>query len=172
MANKIPQNKKSKSKLVFDSEEEAIRVLRLEGKKLEDCCKKVWNLYLASYTPTEYASHKEGYSAGQRTMASLDSIKLGVVKKISKDEYGIEVTFRNKLAYHDSVIGKSQPQGHAIMLISFGWKVKKGSHRKIKHFGYRQGYDYLGKVEKMYNKVKDKRISLEIQWLGKKNYTK
>ena len=171
MANQIPQSKQSKNNIVFDSDEEAIRVLSAEGRKLEDCCKKVWRQYLASYKPKTYAVHLTGVK-GRRTNNSLNSIKLGKVKKISDDEYGIEVTFRNDLAYHNSVIGSSQPKGHAIMLIIFGWKVKKGKHRNIEHFGYRQGYDYLGKVEKMYNKIKDKRISLEIQWLGNKNYTK
>lgn len=163
---------RKQSNIYFESDAEAIRVLKAEGKKLEECCKKVWRQYLASYTPKAYASHKQGYSAGQRTMASLDSIKLGTVKKVSNDEYGIEVTFKNELAYHESVIGKSEPKGHAIMLISFGWRVKRGKHRNIKHFGYRQGYDYLGKVQKMYDGMKDPRISLEIQWLGNKNYTK
>lgn len=171
MANQIPQNKQSKSSLVFDSEAEAIRVLKAEGKKLEACAKKVWQQYLASYKPQMYAIHLTGV-AGKRTGNSLKSIKVGQVKKIGNDEYGIEVTFQNDLAYHESVFGKSQPQGHAIMLISFGWRVKKGKHRNIEHFGYRQGYDYLEKVQKMYNNIKDKRISLEIQWLGSKNYTK
>lgn len=170
MANQLPQSK-SKSNRAFSSDEEAIRVLKLEGRKLEECAKKVWKLYLSSYQPKVYAEHKTGI-AGKRTGASLDSIKLGEVKKLDNNEWGIEVTFKDNLAYHESVIRKSEPQGHAIMLISFGWKVTQGSHRDVKHFGYRQGYNYLGKVQKLYNRVKDPRINLEIQWLGNKNYTR
>lgn len=165
----IPKSKASK--LAFTSQEEAIKVLEQEGRKLKYCALKVWRQYLSSYKPKQYAVHRTGIR-GKRTGDSLHSIKLGKVKKISDDEYGIEVTFRNDLAYHDSVIADNQPQGHAIMLISFGWRVKNGWHKKIEHFGYRQGYNYLGKVQKMYNSKKDKRITLEIQWLGKDNYLK
>lgn len=170
MGKALPSYKESDK--LFKGDIEAIAVLKAEGKKLEECAKKVWRLYLSSYQPKVYAVHKTNIK-GERTHASLASIKLGDVKRVGQDEYQIEVTFLNDLAYHDSVIGnkrRKHKQGHAIMLISFGWRVRKGAHRNVKHFGYRQGYDYLGKVARMYNKKRDKRVSLEIQWLGKKDY--
>lgn len=141
----------------FDSEKEAIDALNREGRRLKYIAIKVWRAYLASYKPTKYV----------RTRKSQRGIKLGKVKKLSDDTFGIELTFVDDLMYHDSVIRKSEPKGHAIMLISSGWKVKKGKHRNIKNFGYFKGIDYLAQVEKEFEKSKHKGISLEIQWSGK-----
>lgn len=158
MANQIPTSMGSKNSPFFDTDQEAIKALEAEGRKLKYIAIKMWRRYLSSYKPEAYI----------RTRKSQRSIKLGRVKKLSNNEYGIEVTFDNKLAYHDSVIGKDQPQGHAIMLISTGWKVKNGWHKNIENFGYRDGFNYLGKVQEEYDKVKDTRISLDIQWIGEK----
>jgi len=141
----------------FDSEEEASRVLQAEGRKLTKIAIKVWRQYLGSYTPKKYI----------RTNKSMFSIKLKKVKKIDADTLGIEVTFENDLVYHDSIFGKGHKQGHAVMLISSGWRVKKGRHKDIENFGYKEGFDYLGKVKQAYEAVRDKRISFEIQWSGK-----
>lgn len=172
MGLQLPTNKESNR--LFDSDEEAQFVLKREAKILKTCAIIIWKKYLASYQPKEYAVHKTG-AKGMRTGASLNSIQMGEPKKVGDNDWQVEVTFRDDLAYHESVInskgGKKHKDGHAIMLISFGWRVKKGSHRNIKHFGYRQGYDYLGKVNRLYKKLqKDKRVSLEIQWAGKKNF--
>ena len=92
----------------FDSEAEAKRVLESEGRRLESIARKVWNEYLGSYTPKMYV----------RSGKTEKSIKLGKVFSIDADTLGIELTFVNDLVYHDSVIGKSHPKGHSIMLIS------------------------------------------------------
>lgn len=144
----------------FDSEEEAKRVLKREAKKLEACAKKVWRQYLESYQPKKYV----------RKGKAEKSIKVGNVKKLDDNNLYIEVTFQDDLVYHDSVISKSQPKGHAIMLISSGWRVKKGKHKNIHRFGYYEGFNYIEKVKEAYNAVKDNRISLEVEWSGK--YTK
>lgn len=141
----------------FDSEKEAIKALEAEGRRLKYIAIKIWRQYLSSYQPKQYV----------RTRKSQKSIKLGKVKRLDGDTFGIELTFQNDLTYHDSVFGKSQPRGHAIMLISTGWKVKKGKHKDIYRFGYYEGFDYLGKVEQAFNSGKHKGISLEIQWSGK-----
>ncbi|MCR4361977.1 hypothetical protein JDW21_19625 [Bacillus subtilis] len=154
--------KTKQNSFFFESDEEAVRVLHQEGRKLKYCALKVWRKYLSSYRPKKYA----------RTGKSLKSIKLGKVKRLGVNEWGIEVTFINDLAYHDSVIGASEPKGHAIMLISHGWKVKRGRHKDVYRFGYFEGFDYLGKVKEMYNNTKDRRVNLDIQWLGGKDYTK
>ncbi len=146
--------------LEFDTDDEAIRVLKREAEKLKKCAKKVWRQYLDSYTPKGYV----------RTGKAEKSIKVGKLKKIDANTYIIEVTFQNNLVYHDSVIRKSEPKGHAVMLISDGWEVKKGKHKNIPRFGHYKGFKYLEKVEEEYNKIKDRRISFEIEWSGK--YTK
>ena len=153
----------------FDSPEETIVALKNEARKLRYCCLKVWRRYLSSYKPSHYAVHKTGVK-GKRTGHSAKSIQIGGIKQIDFDEIGIEVTFTNDLAYHDSVMGGRE--GHAIMLISQGWKVKKGKHKNVYRFGYYEGFDYLGEVQRMYDGIKDKRVSLEIQWLGNEDYTR
>ena len=144
----------------FETDAEAKRVLKQEGRRLEQIAKKVWNGYLGSYSPKMYV----------RTGKSQKSIKLNNVFRVDENTWGIELTFQNDLTYHDSVFGKSQPKGHSIMLISSGWKVRKGWHKKIHRFGYYGGFDYLGKVIKEFNNGKHKGIELEVQWSG--NYTK
>lgn len=142
--------------LAFDTETEARIALEKEARKLKYIALKVWRKYLSSYTPKVYV----------RTRKSQSSIQIGKIKKLNENELGIEIQFINDLVYHDSVIGSSQPKGHAVMLISTGWKVKKGKHKDIYRFGYYEGFDYLGKVQQEYNAIKDKRIELEIKWSG------
>jgi hypothetical protein len=144
----------------FDSEEEAIKILKQEAKKLNSIAKNVWRSYLASYKPVEY----------KRTGNSLKSIRIGEFVKVNEETLGITVTFDDDLAFHNSYINKKtgKPQGHAIMLISQGWKVKRGWHKNIYRFGYYEGFDFLGKVADEYNAVKHPYIELEIQWHGKK----
>lgn len=141
----------------FDSDKEAIKALESEGRRLKYIALKAWRKYLSSYKPRVYV----------RTRKSQRGIKLGKVKKIGVDSYGIELTFVDDLMYHDSVINSREPKGHSIMLISNGWKVKKGKHRDIENFGYFEGIDYLGTVEKEFNRGKKKGVDLEIQWSGK-----
>jgi hypothetical protein len=146
----------------FDSEQEAIKILKQEVKKLNTIAKNVWRSYLDSYSPQEY-NYK-------RTGNSLSSIRIGELIKINGETLGIAVTFDDDLAFHKSYINKKtgRPKGHAIMLISQGWRVKKGWHRKIYRFGYYEGFDYLGKVMDAYNAIKHPYIDLEIQWQGHK----
>lgn len=143
--------------LAFDTEMQARIALEAEARKLKYIALKVWRKYLSSYQPKVYV----------RTRKSQSAIQVGKVKKLNENELGIEITFVNDLVYHNSVFGSSQPKGHSIMLISAGWKVKKGKHKDIYRFGYYEGFDYLGKVQQEYNAIKDKRINLEIQWSGK-----
>lgn len=156
MARKIPQGKQSS--LYFSSEEEAKRVLQEEGRKLKYIALKVWRRIMNDPKPKVYI----------RTRDAQRSIKLGVVKQLGTDEWGIELTFENDLAYHDSIIGKNQPQGHAIMLISSGWKAKN-LEKKIgirERFTRYKGTNYLGQVIKEYEKQKHKGITLDVQWSG------
>lgn len=157
MANQIPKTKQSN--LYFETEQEAVKTLEEEGRKLKYIALKVWRKYLASYKPKSYI----------RTRNSQKSIKLGKVKRIGDNEFGIVLTFDNDLVYHDSVIDKDEPKGHSIMLLSSGWKATK-LEAKIgvrQNFTRHKGINYLGEVIKEYEKRKDKRISLEVQWSGK-----
>jgi hypothetical protein len=142
----------------FNSEQEAIRALQSEGKRLLDIAVKIWRQYLASYQPKEYV----------RKGNSEKSIKLGKVKALDDDTLGIELTWEDDLAYHDSVVTRGKPQGHSIMLISEGWRVKKGSRQDVYMFGYYEGFDYLSKIEEAFNNGKHDGITLEIRWAGEK----
>ena len=135
---------------------EAHRLLEQEGRKLERIARSVWRAYLSSYRPKVYA----------RTGKSYEAIQLKAVKRLDSEFLGIELTWKNELVYHDSEM-KNRQQGHAVMLISNGWRVKRGKHRDVYRFGYYEGFDYLGKVEKTYNAMKNPLVHLEIQWSGK-----
>lgn len=167
MANSKPNYTSPPNKHQFDSEMEAVKVLEAEGRKLKYVAIKVWRQYLSSYKPKYYVD-----GTGKRTKDSLRSIKLGRVIKVDEDTIGIEVTYQNDLAYHESAFGGEYPQGHAIMLISQGWQVSQGWHQNIDRFGHYSGFNYLKKVREEYNKIKDKRISLDVQWLGNDDYTR
>lgn len=162
MANKISQTKQSN--FYFQTEEEAIRALEIEGRKLKNIAVKIWRKYLASYEPKVYI----------RTNNSLRGIKLGKVKMIAPNEWGIELTFENDLMYHESWFDKQNgtrehPKGHSIMLLSSGWKAVN-LERKIgirQNFTRHKGINYLGQVIKAYNAQKHKGITLDVQWSGK-----
>ncbi|MFS0905808.1 hypothetical protein AB3N02_22555 [Priestia aryabhattai] len=168
MAKKQKQVQTASNGFYFESEAEAIRVLKAEGKRLERIARRVWQRYLDSYEPKKYAEHINGMP-GHRTGRSMKSIKLGRVKRIGDNEYGIELTFINDLVYHESVFGNAQPEGHSIMLISSGWTARK-LEEKIgirEHFTRYKGFNYLGEVQRAFNNGKHKGIDLEIQWSGK-----
>ena len=147
--------------LSFD---EAKKLLQKEGRKLERIAKSEWRKYLNSYSPKEYI----------RTGRSEKAIKLNNVKQVSSDELGIELTWQNDLVYHDSVLYKKgytskNKKGHSVMLISRGWhsvKLEKKLKRRIYRFTYYQGSGYIDNVIKRYKAVKDKNVSLELQWSG------
>jgi len=148
--------------LFFDSEEEAVRALEREGKKLEKIARKIWRMYESSYTPKHYVN-----GTGIRTGKSMESVRLGRVKKHADDTLSIELTFRDGLAYHNSVF-KGGKKGHSIMLISEGWKVKKGKHKDVYRFGYYEGFNYIEKVKSAYEASKNSKVELEVQWAGGK----
>lgn len=148
---------KVNSVLFFEDDRTAKRVLESEAGKLLEIAQKQWIREMDKYSPKAYV----------RTGNSFRSIDKTHVRKVGFG-WEIDVTFKNDLAYHDSVISKYEPKGHAIWLNHAGWRVKKGSHRDIEYFGYRKGSGYLFKVFEEYNKVKDPRISLTITWERKR----
>ena len=142
----------------YETDEEAIRALEAEGRRLKYIALKLWRSYLGSYQPSEYI----------RTRRSQRAIKLGKVKRLDAYTFGIELTFVDELLYHDSVIGKGQPKGHSIMLISEGWKLKKTARgrKPVYRFDYYEGFDYLSKLIATFNDGARKGITLEVNWAG------
>lgn len=160
MEKKQPKQIKSKqSNFYFETEAEAVRVLKSEGRRLKYIALKVWRKHLSNPKPKAYI----------RTRDSQRSIKLGKVRKVGSNEYTIELTFENDLAYHESVVGKDQPEGHAIMLLSSGWEARN-LEKKIgirERFTRYKGFNYLGEVQKAFNNGKHKGIQLQINWSGR-----
>lgn len=136
------------------TEEQAIRTLEMEGRRLKYIALKVWRKYQSSYPPKMYV----------RTRDTQRGIKLGKVRRIDANHFGIDLMYDNDLMYHDSVFGRNQPKGHSLMLISDGWEVKKGRHKDIYMFGYFEGVDIIGQIEREYNKYKPLGVTLETQW--------
>jgi hypothetical protein len=142
---------------MFDSPEEAEKVLRAEARKFKYVAVKMWRKYLASYKPKEY----------KRTRKSQNAIQIKTrIIKISPDEIGMEVTWVNDLAWHDSVVPNSSKKGHSIILISEGWHSKKLERilgNPVYRFTYYEGWGYLDKVIAEYDRIRDKRVGLELQ---------
>jgi len=145
----------------FDDELSAYNTLLREGRKLERIARKVWRQYENSYSPKQYV----------RTGNSAKSIKLRTMPiKLSEDEIGIELTWENELAWHDSVVPNSKKKGHAILLISAGWhskKLERAYGKSVYRHTYYEGYGYLTEVINAYNAVRDKRVGLELEVLVK-----
>lgn len=141
------------------SEQQTRVLLRAEGQRLEKIARKIWKQYLSSYRPVEYV----------RTGDAMDSIKLGQVKRVGGMQLGIELTWENDLAYHDSVFKNNKTQGHAIMLISDGWHARKLENRigKVHRFTYFEGTGYLYRVYKEYMATAPPNMTLDVQWSGK-----
>lgn len=150
--------------LIGMGEDEVIAQLMIEGKKLERIAINVWKTYLASYSPREYIRTEPSQS--------LESIRLGKVKRTGINEFGIELTWVDDLAYHDSWItqngGKQYPQGHSIMLISEGWgDKKKGQKGAVHRWDYYEGFNYIGIIKQAYNATRPANVTLEFDWSGK-----
>lgn len=147
--------------LKVHSEAEAKKVLMAEGRRLKLIALKIWRKTIHSYSVKKYV----------RTRKAQNSIKLGKVKMIAPNVWGIELTWDNDLVYHDSIFKGKQKKGHAVMLISEGWysaKLEKRMGRRIDRFTYFGGTGYLASVVKEWQSSAPKGVTIETQWSGKK----
>lgn len=150
------------------SDAQARATLEMEGRRLKYIALKMWRKYISSYQPNVYI----------RTRDSQRGIKLGEVKRIDENHFGIELTYENDLMYHDSWFDKERgtkgnwDKGHAVMLISDGWHARKLESRfgRIHRFTYFEGTGYLYQVYKEYMRGAPLGVTLDVQWSG--NYTK
>lgn len=141
------------------TEREVKKLLESEGRKLKYIAVKLWRQYLSSYKPKVYV----------RTRNSQRGIKLGKVKMIAPNQWGIELTWENDLMYHDSVFPNNPTKGHSVMLISDGWhsrKLEAKIGRRIHRFTYFEGTNYLYRVYKEYMKIAPESITIDVQWSG------
>lgn len=139
------------------TEEQAIRTLEMEGRRLKYIALKVWRKYQSSYPPKMYV----------RTRDTQRGIKLGKVRRIDANHFGIDLMYDNDLMYHDSIFGSQYPKGHSLMLISNGWhsrKLERKYGKGIYMLTYFEGADIIGQIEREYNKYKPLGVTLETQW--------
>lgn len=79
------------------TEEQAIRTLEMEGRRLKYIALKVWRKYQSSYPPKMYV----------RTRDTQRGIKLGSIRRIDANHFGIDLMYDNDLMYHDSILFSS-----------------------------------------------------------------
>lgn len=152
------------SPLLFPTDKGAIFTLENDARKLKYIAAKVWRMYYNSYKPTVY----------RRTGNTALGIKMTGIQKDGVIGYKQIITFEDEKMYHRSYVHPGQPRGHALMLISSGWKSKKLEERIGKRPRYTQyrGFNYLGRVKKEYLDVRHKGVSFRISWRGNDNLTR
>lgn len=114
-------------------------ILTDAGRELEKLLKDELNVYFSSYTPSVYT----------RTGDTLNSIIVGKPKKISINEWSLEITFDPSLANHPSVFG--QEDGYTPWLLHSGWKTKLDSTLDIENFTRFKGTNYITKAVDKFN---------------------
>lgn len=131
-----------------------------EGQRLEKIAIRVWDSILEKPQPNVYI----------RTGKSLQAIKLGKPVLQENGRYSISLTWDNDLAYHDSVIDKTnQPKGHAIWLISEGWNAPRLEAKigRVPRFTNYKQTNYLEKVMNEYRKGMPVGYSIKLDLDGK-----
>ena len=114
-------------------------VLTDAGNELESLLKEELNAYFSSYEPKVY----------QRTGNTLSSIRVGEPRKISINEWSLEITFDENLANHPSVFG--QEQGYTPWLLEVGWNIEKKVGYSKPMFTKHPGTHYIQKAVERFN---------------------
>jgi hypothetical protein len=143
------------SQLTGMSEDQALKTLQQEARRLKYIAVKLWRQDMNSYQPKQYI----------RTRDAQKSIKLGKPFRIDQRYYGIRLEYDDSLAYHPSIF-KGGSKGHAIILISYGWHSKKLERKigkEVYRFTYFDGTKYIPRVMDEFMKFAPKGISLELE---------
>lgn len=117
------------------------KILKAAGKQLEGYLKDELNKYLDSYTPKQY----------ERTGNTVRSIRVGDPKKISINEWSLEIYFDDKLANHDSVMGSDQPKGYTPWLLEVGWDIRDKVNYEAEMFTHHKGTKYISNAISKFN---------------------
>lgn len=119
--------------------------------------------YYASYTPVSdrgdfgFLLSPWGYGRTKKLKRSLDNVSFDVTEFATKAKHDIscEFTFDEDMARSESILNElsggwedfPQYEGNRVDLIQGGWQVKKNVwFKNIEHFGYQEGYDFIGKA--------------------------
>ena len=117
------------------------QILTAAGKQLEGYLKDELNAYFNSYSAKQY----------ERTGNTVKSIKVGSPKKISINEWCLEIYFDEGLANHDSVMGSDQPKGYTPWLLEVGWDIRDKVNYEAPMFTHHDGTGYITKAVKRFN---------------------
>lgn len=140
----------------FLDEKQIRKVLNDAGRTLEKYLKEELQKYFNSYDPVEYV----------RTGDTLKSIKVGQPKKISINEWSLEITFDDGLANHPSVFG--QEDGYTPWLLEVGWDIsgKVGYSRPM--FTEHKGTQYIKKAVNRFNKSNPHGLKVTVERNGER----
>ncbi|MEH7347215.1 hypothetical protein V7122_25645 [Bacillus sp. JJ1532] len=117
------------------------KILKDAGKQLEGYLKSELEAYFTSYTPVQY----------ERSGNTVKSIRVDEPKKISINEWSLEIYFDDKLANHDSVMGSDQPKGYTPWLLEVGWDVRDKVNYKAEMFTHHKGTQFVSKAINRFN---------------------
>jgi hypothetical protein len=117
------------------------KTLTEAGQELERLMVAELNAYYQSYNPTVY----------ERTGATVKSIMVGKPKKISINEWSLDITFDEGLANHRSYIGSDQPDGYTPWLLEVGWNIEDKVQPSRPMFTNHPGTHYITKAVNKFN---------------------
>lgn len=143
---------------------EARKLVPLVAETLKANIKHHIDAYYASYTPVYYRNgffghllKPWGYVRTNMLSRSLENVAISMSETSTKNQKDItcEFTFDEDMAKSESALNElsggweefPQYEGNRVDLIQGGWKVKKNVwFKNIEHFGYQEGYDFIGKA--------------------------
>lgn len=131
-------------------ENHLIQILTEAGHELEILLKEELENYFSSYEPVEYT----------RTGNTLASIQVGLPKKISINQWELEITFDDSLANHPSVFG--QEDGYTPWLLNAGWRTKLDSTLNKNHFTRFVGTNFITNAVNRFNENNTYKLRVEI----------
>lgn len=118
------------------------RILRESARELEKYLKDELNSYFNSYDPVQY----------DRTDCTLKSFRVSDPKKITINEWSIEIYFDDGLANHPSVFGGDQQDGYTPWLLHSGWKTKLDPVLDKENFTRFRGTNYITDAVEKFNR--------------------
>jgi hypothetical protein len=147
----------SKGQSTALNETEMKRILRESAQELEKLLKDELNAYFNSYDPVVY----------ERTGRTLQSFRVSDPKKISINNWSIEIYFDDGLANHPSVFGGDQPDGYTPWLLNTGWRNKLDSTLDIENFTRFKGTNYVTNAVEKFNRSNKHGLVVQVYHGGK-----
>jgi hypothetical protein len=134
------------------------QVLKEAGNELQKLMIEELKIYFHSYEPTVY----------ERTGATIDSIVIGSPKKISINEWSLEITFDEGKAFHRSYISGDQPDGYTPWLLEVGWNIEDKVQPSRPMFTNHPGTHYIAKAVNRFNSSNEHGLKVTVEHNGKR----